>query len=112
MEPGQSTLSLLPPWHIYERTTAYYLLSRGAQVVYSSIARFKADLARERPHYLCCVPLLLDRLHARVLDSLAKLPGLKRHLASTLLAASLAFIKVRPQRHPADPSRAAGSRML
>ena len=94
--PGESALSLLPPWHIYERTVAYHLLSRGARLVYSSIKRFKADLSRERPHYLCCVPLLLDRLHARVLSTLGRLPPLKRRLAASLLAASLAFIKVRP----------------
>eukprot|EP00892_Ulva_mutabilis_P000378 jgi/Ulvmu1/10340/UM061_0023.1 len=93
--PGESALSLLPPWHIYERTVAYYLLSRGARLVYSSIPRFKADLTRQQPNYLCCVPLLLDRLHSRVLDTLGKLPALKRRLAASLLAASLAFIKAR-----------------
>jgi len=25
---GDSTLSLLPPWHIYQRSVAYYLFSR------------------------------------------------------------------------------------
>jgi hypothetical protein len=28
---GDSTLSLLPPWHIYERSTSYYVLSRAAK---------------------------------------------------------------------------------
>lgn len=28
--PGQRTLSLLPPWHIYERSCGYYIYSRGA----------------------------------------------------------------------------------
>lgn len=92
---GETALSLLPPWHIYERTVAYHLLSRGARVVYSSVKRFKADLVKEQPHYLCCVPLLLDRLHTRVMDKLASLEGLKGSLVATLLAASLSFIRVR-----------------
>ena len=30
---GESVLSLLPPWHIYERSASYYVLSRGAKQV-------------------------------------------------------------------------------
>jgi long-subunit acyl-CoA synthetase (AMP-forming) len=30
VSPGDSSLSLLPPWHIYQRTAAYYLFSRCA----------------------------------------------------------------------------------
>ena len=28
--PGERTLSLLPPWHIYERSCGYYILSQAA----------------------------------------------------------------------------------
>jgi long-subunit acyl-CoA synthetase (AMP-forming) len=31
--PGDTALSLLPPWHIYQRTTALYLASRAAKEV-------------------------------------------------------------------------------
>ena len=30
---GEQTLSLLPPWHIYERTVGYYIFSRGCKQV-------------------------------------------------------------------------------
>ena len=30
---GESVLSLLPSWHIYERSASYYVLSRGAKQV-------------------------------------------------------------------------------
>ena len=30
---GQTSLSLLPPWHIYERTASYFVLSHGLKQV-------------------------------------------------------------------------------
>ena len=33
VHPGESVLSLLPPWHIYERTCSYFVLARGLKQV-------------------------------------------------------------------------------
>jgi long-chain acyl-CoA synthetase len=30
---GDTTLSLLPPWHIYERTTGYFIFQQGTTQV-------------------------------------------------------------------------------
>lgn len=58
--PGQGdvVLSLLPCWHIFERSAELFALSRGASLVYSSVRAFKADLQAYRPHFLIVVPLL------------------------------------------------------
>lgn len=96
VSPGQRILSMLPLWHIYERTVQYHVLSRAACVIYSSVTHFKRDLASYKPHFLCCVPLLLDRLHARVLASLSKLPPVKSTIAQLLVMISIAHTKVRP----------------
>ena len=61
--PGDSTLSLLPPWHMYERTTEYYVLSHGAKQVYSSVKTFREDLATYPPDYFVAVPLVFDNLY-------------------------------------------------
>ncbi|EFN50517.1 hypothetical protein CHLNCDRAFT_139443, partial [Chlorella variabilis] len=65
VSPGQRTLSLLPPWHIYERACGYYLFSRGAAQVYSNIRKFREDLTAHPPDYFVCVPLVLDTLHGK-----------------------------------------------
>ncbi len=31
---GDTTLSLLPPWHIYERTTGYFIFQQGTTQVH------------------------------------------------------------------------------
>ena len=37
-------LSILPCWHIFERTAEYWCLARGSQMVYSNLRNFKSDL--------------------------------------------------------------------
>ncbi len=68
--PG--ALSPCPPLHPHHARAAahvlcsYYLLSRGATVVYSSIRKFKDDLTKYAPDFFVCVPLVLETLYAKV----------------------------------------------
>jgi long-chain acyl-CoA synthetase len=41
---GDVFLSILPCWHIFERTAEYFCLSRGVQMIYSNLRNFKSDL--------------------------------------------------------------------
>lgn len=41
---GDSFLSLLPCWHIFERSAEYGMLGRGCRIVYSNLLNFKRDL--------------------------------------------------------------------
>ncbi len=66
LKHNNSALSLLPPWHIYERAVTYYILSAGVRLVYTGIKHFREDLQRFPPDYFVCVPLVLDTLHTRV----------------------------------------------
>jgi len=90
-----SALSLLPPWHIYERATSYYILSTGATQVYSNIRRFKDDLSKYKPDYFVCVPLVLDTLHSKVMANLRSKPEVARNVAMTLINASQAYVRAR-----------------
>lgn len=40
-QPGDRFLSVLPPWHVYERACEYFLFSYGAEQVYTNIKRLK-----------------------------------------------------------------------
>ena len=66
VRPGDSTLSLLPPWHIYQRSAAYFLYASGAKEVFSNIRKFRDDLTAYPPDHFVCVPLVLDTLHNKV----------------------------------------------
>lgn len=95
VHPGERTLSLLPPWHIYERTCCYYILSRGAAQVYSNIRSFRDDLGKFLPDHLVCVPLVLDTLRSRVFATLKQASAVRRALAMALLSVAVAYVRAR-----------------
>ncbi|KXZ51078.1 hypothetical protein GPECTOR_14g62 [Gonium pectorale] len=95
VQPGERVLSLLPPWHIYERTCSYFVLSRGGHQVYTNIRRMRDDLTAHPPDHFVCVPLVLDTLHTRVRQKLAAAPPLRAAIAGALLAAGAAYVRAR-----------------
>ncbi|MEW5313818.1 MAG: hypothetical protein WDW38_005355 [Sanguina aurantia] len=88
MTPGENVLSILPPWHIYERTVSYFVLGQGCRQVYTNIRRFRDDLASYPPDYFVCVPLLLDTLYNRVMGKLKDGSAFRVALIATLLSAT------------------------
>lgn len=69
--PGELMLSLLPVWHITERSFELWMLTRGCSVVYSSIRSFKNDLAKHKPEWLVLVPRVLEKVALGVQDKFA-----------------------------------------
>jgi long-chain acyl-CoA synthetase len=65
-------VSILPTWHIFERTAEYIALSRGSCLVYSSIRSFAADLETFRPTLVATVPRIWESLYKKVNTTLAK----------------------------------------
>ena len=63
--------------------------------VYSNIKKFREDLEQYPPHFFVCVPLVLDTLHSRVMQTLKRGSQVKRRLATFLLAVSGAFVRAR-----------------
>lgn len=55
-KPGERSLSLLPPWHIYERSCGYYLFSRACTQVSTP---FKLDKKFSTLFSLACPPAFL-----------------------------------------------------
>lgn len=113
--PGDVVLSLLPCWHIFERSSELFALARGASLVYSSVRAFKADLQRYRPHYLIVVPRLLENVHRSIKDKLSAGSPVRRRLVATLSLLSLLYTRAlkqalglvvrRPASHPPTGSR-------
>ena len=61
--PGDVILSILPSWHIYERTIEYLLLAHGSTQIYTSIRYFKQDLKECQPIYMAGVPRIWGSLY-------------------------------------------------
>jgi long-chain acyl-CoA synthetase len=84
---GETTVVMLPSWHVYERAFEYCALTCGVTLVYSSAGRFSADLLAERPQVLISVPRVWESVHQKLVKALSEMPALKRNLV-------LLFIKL------------------
>lgn len=93
--PGEVFVSVLPCWHVFERTAAYWVLSKGVLLVYSNKRRFREDLAKHKPHMLISVPRVFENLHGAIMSKLERASSARKAIFALFFAISLAFVKVR-----------------
>jgi len=85
-------LSILPPWHVFERMVEYVAVAVGASQSYTGIKTLVADMAAERPTFMASVPRIWEGIYGRVTANVAKERPLKRRLFSLLLAVSVRWV--------------------
>lgn len=91
LEPEDRWLSILPTWHIFERTAEYVALAGGCCMVYSSIKTFAQDLIDYRPTVVATVPRIWESLHNRVLATLRKKGAMASSVFDFLVRVSTKF---------------------
>jgi len=75
------TLSFLPLTHVFERMVEFAYLSAGASIAYAeSIDTVPQNLQEIRPTVMASVPRLFEKVHARILDSVAAASAVRRLL--------------------------------
>lgn len=67
-----SWLSILPSWHIFERTAEYAAFAAGNTLIYSSVKTFAQDLEHYKPTLVATVPRVWESLYARVRSTIRK----------------------------------------
>lgn len=92
-EVGDMALSILPTWHVYERTCEYFLLSQGCSQIYTNLRSIKRDLKEFKPHYVMCVPRLLESIYEGVQKQFREQPANKERLINYFLGISEKYIK-------------------
>ncbi len=78
--PDDVFLSVLPPWHIFERTVEYFALTQGARLVYTDVRRFREDLRERSPTFVPSVPRVWEAVYEAVRKALAEGSALRRGL--------------------------------
>jgi len=84
-------LSILPSWHIFERTAEYVALARGTTLVYSSIKTFSQDLEKYKPTLVATVPRVWESLYAKVQMAVKKKGAMANRLFKAMVWASSAY---------------------
>ena len=89
---GDVFVSILPCWHIFERTAEYFCLSRGTQMVYSNLRNFKSDLTKWKPHFVIAVPRLFENIHKGIQSNIKSMTPAKRSLVNIFTKVTKAYI--------------------
>jgi len=84
-------VSILPSWHIFERTCEYLIISYGCSMVYSSIKTFASDLEEFKPTLVATVPRLWESMYTKINNALEKKDPKKAKIFKKLVAISAAF---------------------
>ncbi|GAB5036038.1 long-chain-fatty-acid ligase [Nannochloropsis oceanica] len=90
---GDVLVSVLPCWHIFERTAEYWMYSKGIHVVYSNVKNFKTDLEKHHPQFIVAVPRLLETIYRGVLQKFAAEKGTKKKIISFFSKVGMAWVK-------------------
>lgn len=90
---GDIALSILPTWHVYERSCEYFLLSQGCTQIYTNLRSIKRDLKEFKPNYIVCVPRLLESIYEGVQKQFREQPANQQRLIKYFLSMSEKYIK-------------------
>lgn len=74
-------LSFLPLCHIFERVVTYFYFYKGVEVYYAeSIDSLKENIAEVKPHFMTCVPRLMEKIYDGILAKGSELKGISKFL--------------------------------
>ncbi|MBP7283498.1 MAG: AMP-binding protein, partial [Leptospiraceae bacterium] len=78
--PDDRMLSLLPVWHIFERTFEMVAMAKGCCTYYTNIRNLKEDLQIVKPTFLASAPRLWESIYQGIMANLEKAPAARRSL--------------------------------
>lgn len=80
MRSDDTAVSLLPPWHAFERAVEYATVYLGVDLLISNMGSLKDDLREFRPSVFPSVPRIWESVYNGILAKVAKEGGLKEKL--------------------------------
>ena len=83
LSPDDSTLCLLPLHHTYQAMALLTTLYAGGSAAFcKSLREMSKDLSFFRPTVITTVPLMLEKMHGKIMQQLSKQSGIKRSFAT------------------------------
>ncbi|XP_056690955.1 long-chain-fatty-acid--[acyl-carrier-protein] ligase AEE15, chloroplastic isoform X2 [Spinacia oleracea] len=95
VQAGDKFLSMLPPWHAYERAAEYFIFSRGAEQVYTTVKNLKEDLKKHQPDYLIAVPLVYETLYSAIQKQIAANSAVQKIIVLAFIKISLLYMELK-----------------
>jgi len=80
LKPGDRGLSILPVWHIFERTVEYALIASGCSMYYTNIRNLSGDFKSVQPTFMASAPRLWESIYAGIKAKVEKEEPLKKKI--------------------------------
>lgn len=81
---GNVSMSFLPLSHVYERMWVAYVFHKGVINCYLDDTNRVAEALKEvKPHYMCVVPRLLEKIYTKIYENVQKQSVVKRVVFAT-----------------------------
>jgi long-chain acyl-CoA synthetase len=80
VEPGETSLHILPVWHAYERTIQYYYIMSGAHLYFTTVPNLKKDLINYQVDRFTTVPRVWESLRVGIYQKIKQESLIKYYL--------------------------------
>ena len=92
LQPGEKLLTILPIWHIYERTISYVTAIIGCFTAITNKRYLKNDFTEEKPDIFISVPAIWVNIYNTVMKNIDKKSTFAKNLVN-LIKRSLRYIR-------------------
>jgi long-chain acyl-CoA synthetase len=105
IRPDWTALSFLPLCHSFERTAGHnFMIHAGVTIAYAeSVEKVPENMLEVRPHMMCSVPRLYEKMYARVNEKVAQDPPLRQAIFRWAIAVGRQGFAARVARRAPGP---------
>jgi long-chain acyl-CoA synthetase len=101
LDPSFETLLFLPLAHVFARLIVYFCLTRGVTIAFAeSIEKVADNLKEVRPHFICSVPRIFEKIYAKITASAQEAGGAKEKIFNWALQVGYEASRRQQNRQP------------
>ena len=93
LKPGEKLLTILPIWHIYERTISYVTAVTGCFTAITNKRYLKNDFMEEKPDIFISVPAIWVNIYNTVMKNIDRKKPLAQKFAKFIINRSMKYIR-------------------
>ena len=93
LKSGEKLLSILPIWHIYERTISYVTAITGCFTAITNKRDLKTDFTEEKPDIFISVPAIWINIYNTVMKNIDRKGFISKVFAKTLIKGSIRYTR-------------------
>lgn len=101
LDPAFETLLFLPLAHVFARLVIYFCLNKGITIAFAeSIEKVAENLKEVRPHFICSVPRIFEKIYTKITAGVQDASGIKEKLFNWALGVGYQVSRRQQSRQP------------